>query len=148
MLRLPGHLRYIGETGRNLNKWLTEHKRATRNGDLNNNIAEGHLQTNQRINWDSAECVSYSTDYSQRLTLESWRYNITLTLKMTTTQVVETSVTPGQQQFFSELHSPGWSLDKLPRTLLYKGSLNRGSTVLLLLDLKVLQQLRFLSRNE
>ena len=31
---------YIGETGRNLNTGLTEHKRATRNGDLNNNIAE------------------------------------------------------------------------------------------------------------
>ena len=36
---------YIGETGRNLNTRLTEHKRATRNGDLNNNIAEHHLQT-------------------------------------------------------------------------------------------------------
>ena len=33
---------YIGETGRNLNKRLTEHKQATRNGDLNNNIAEHH----------------------------------------------------------------------------------------------------------
>ena len=53
---------YIGETGRNLNTRLTEHKRATRNGDLNNNIAEHHLQTNHRIDWDSAECVIYSTD--------------------------------------------------------------------------------------
>ena len=61
----------IGETGRNLNKPLTEYKRATRNGDLNNNIAEHHLQTNHRIDWDSAECVIYSTDYYQRLTLES-----------------------------------------------------------------------------
>ena len=40
---------YMGETGRNLNKWLTEHKRATRNDDLNSNIAEHHLQTNRRI---------------------------------------------------------------------------------------------------
>ena len=54
---------YIGETGRNLNKWLTEHKQATRNGDLNGNIAEHHLQTNHRIDWDSADCVIYSTDY-------------------------------------------------------------------------------------
>ena len=54
---------YVGETGRNLNTRLTEHKRATRNGDLNNNIAEHHLQTNHRIDWDSAECVIYSTDY-------------------------------------------------------------------------------------
>ena len=66
----------IGETGRNLNKRLTEHKRETRNGDLNNNIAEHHLQTNHRIDWDSAECVIYSIDYYQRLTLESWFTNL------------------------------------------------------------------------
>ena len=52
---------YIGETGRNLNVRLTEHKRATRNGDINNHIAEHHLKTNHRIDWDSAECVTYST---------------------------------------------------------------------------------------
>ena len=67
---------YIGETGRNLNKRLTEHKRATRNGDLNNNIAEHHLQTNHRIDWDSAECVIYSSDYYQQLTVESWFNNL------------------------------------------------------------------------
>ena len=67
---------YIGETGRNLNTRLTEHKRATGNGDLNNNIAEHHLQTNHRIDWDSVECVIYSTDYYQRLTLESWFTNL------------------------------------------------------------------------
>ena len=33
---------YIGETGRNLNTQLTEHKRATRNGDVNNHISEHH----------------------------------------------------------------------------------------------------------
>ena len=44
---------YIGETGRNLNKRPTEHKRVTRNGDLNNNIAEYHLQANHKIDWDS-----------------------------------------------------------------------------------------------
>ena len=64
------------ETGRNLNTRLTEHKRATRNGDLNNNVAEHHLQTNRRIDWDFAECVIYSTDYYQRLTLESWFANL------------------------------------------------------------------------
>ena len=67
---------YIGETGRNLNVRLTEHRRATRNGDLNNNIAEHHLQTNHRIDWDSAECVTYSTNYYQRIVLESWFTNL------------------------------------------------------------------------
>ena len=62
---------YIGETGRNLSTRLTEHKRATRNGDVNNHIAEQHLQTKHQIDWDSATCITYSTDYYQRLTLES-----------------------------------------------------------------------------
>ena len=35
---------YIGETGRDLSTQLTEHKRATRNGDVNNHIAEHHLR--------------------------------------------------------------------------------------------------------
>ena len=67
---------YIGETGRNLNIRLTEHKRATKNGDVNNHIAEHHLHMNHRIDWDSAECVTYSTDYYKRLTLESWFTNL------------------------------------------------------------------------
>ena len=66
---------YIGETGRNLNTRLTEHNRATRNGDVNNNIAEHHLKTKHQIDWDSATCITYSTDHYQRLTLESWFTN-------------------------------------------------------------------------
>lgn len=38
---------YIGETGSNLNKRLTEHKRATKNGNLKNNIAEHHSDKNK-----------------------------------------------------------------------------------------------------
>ena len=34
---------YIGEIGRNLIMQLTEHKRSTRNGDVNNHIAVHHL---------------------------------------------------------------------------------------------------------
>ena len=73
---------YIGKTGRNLNIWLTEHKRATKNGDVNNHIAEHHLHTNHRIDWDSAECVTYSKDYYKRLTLESWFTNLEQTSLM------------------------------------------------------------------
>ena len=60
----------------NLSTRLTEHKRATRNGDVNNHIAEHHLQTKHQIDWDSATCITYSTDYYQRLTLESWFTNL------------------------------------------------------------------------
>ena len=59
---------YIGETGRNLSTRLTEHKKVTRNGDVNNHIAEHYLQTKHQIDW-------YSDCY-QRLTLESWFTNL------------------------------------------------------------------------
>ena len=58
---------YIGETGRNLSTRRTEHKRATRNGDVNNHIADHHLPTKHQIDWDSATCITYSTDYYQLL---------------------------------------------------------------------------------
>ena len=54
---------YIGETGRNITTRPSEHKRATKKGDLNNNIAEHHLKTSHTIDWDSATCVTHSTDY-------------------------------------------------------------------------------------
>ena len=56
---------------------LTEHKRATSNVDINNHIAEHHLQIIHQIDWEFATCITYSTDYYQRLTLESWlTYNL------------------------------------------------------------------------
>ena len=35
-----------------------------------------HLQTKHQIDWDSATCITYSTDCYQRLTLESWFTNL------------------------------------------------------------------------
>ena len=71
---------HIGETGRKLNTRLTEHKRATKNGDANNHIAVHHQLTNHNTDWDSAQCLTYSTNYFQRLTLESWYTNLEQTL--------------------------------------------------------------------
>ena len=70
---------YIAETSRNFNTRLTEHKGATRNGDANNHIAVHHQLTNHNINndWDSAQCLTYSTNYYLRLTQESWHTNLT-----------------------------------------------------------------------
>ena len=65
-----------GETGRSHITKLTEHKRAARKGDLNNHIAEHHRLTNRTIDWDSVQCLTYSTDYFQRLTLESGLNNL------------------------------------------------------------------------
>ena len=53
---------------------MTEHRRPTKNSDNKNNIGEHHLQTDHRIDW---ECISFSTDYYQQLTLESWFTNST-----------------------------------------------------------------------
>ena len=50
----------------------TARPRATKTGALNNNIAEHHLRTSHIIDWDSATCSTYSTDYYQRITLKSW----------------------------------------------------------------------------
>jgi len=42
---------YTGETDRNFNMILTEHKRATRNSDANNHIAVHHQLTNHNLHW-------------------------------------------------------------------------------------------------
>ena len=39
-------------------------------------IAEHHRLTKHTIDWDSAQCVTYSTNYFQRLTLEIWFINL------------------------------------------------------------------------
>ena len=53
-----------------------------RNGDINNHIAEHDLQTNHRIDWDSAKCITVlSTDHSGKL-LYLLRTNAAQTLPM------------------------------------------------------------------
>ena len=66
------HASYISETGRNLTTGLIKHKRARRKGDINNHISEHHRRMNHTVDWDSAQCLTYSTNFFQRLTLESW----------------------------------------------------------------------------
>ena len=93
----------------------TEHKQATRNCDAKNHMYN-HQLTNHNIDWDSTQCLTYSVNYFQQLTLESWYPNLEQTslnrcqqlpapykqlihdtvhliLKMTFAQVVEMSVT-------------------------------------------------------
>ena len=63
---------FNGETGRNLISRLTEHKRATREGDVNNHIAEHHRLTNH-----TNDCARPNPQYKlpSGLTLESWFIN-------------------------------------------------------------------------
>ena len=44
---------YVGETSRNLNIRLTEHKQATKNGD----------KTNHNIDWELAKCITNSDSH-------------------------------------------------------------------------------------
>ena len=64
---------------------LTEHRRATKNGDLNNNnnIAEHRSKTKHTIDWYYAKCLTY-WNYYQRLTLESWYANLKQTKPLPT----------------------------------------------------------------
>ena len=78
------------QNGRNLKTRLTEHKQALRKGDVNNHIAKLHRLTNHTIDWDSAQCLTYSTDYFQRLTLESLFTNLEQT-SLNTTGTIQTT---------------------------------------------------------
>ena len=68
---------YIGETGRNLDTRLTEHKWATRNGDANNHIAVHHQLTNHNNDWDICSVLNlkyklFSTTVSGKLVHPGW----------------------------------------------------------------------------
>ena len=71
MLRLPLISLRLAETTR-----LNEHKQTTKKVGVNNNITEHHLRTSHIIDWDSATCLTYSTDYYQGIKLGSWFTNL------------------------------------------------------------------------
>lgn len=48
---------YIGETGRNLQKRLTEHKAAVRRGDRKNGIAVHVQDHDHRVDWEAAQVI-------------------------------------------------------------------------------------------
>ena len=48
----------------------------TWNNDVNDHIAEHHLQTKRQIDWNSLTCITYSTHHYQRLILERWFTNL------------------------------------------------------------------------
>ena len=63
--------KYIGETGRNLQKRLTEHKAAVRKGDRKNGIAV-HLQDHDhRVDWEAARVIGQEPYYWKRRVLEA-----------------------------------------------------------------------------
>ena len=65
---------YLGETGRKLSTRLTAHKRVTRKM-VTSTITLLNTIYRHQINGDSVTCITYSTDYYQRLSLENWFMN-------------------------------------------------------------------------
>ena len=55
----------------------------TRKGDVSSHIAEHHRLTSHTFDQDFAHCLTYSSDYFQRLTLESWLTNLKQTQLLT-----------------------------------------------------------------
>lgn len=63
--------KYIGETGRNLQKRLSEHKAAVRRGDRKNGIAV-HLQDHDhRVDWEAAKVIGQEPHYWRRRVMEA-----------------------------------------------------------------------------
>ena len=58
--------------------WLNTRKQQE-NDDVNNFIAEHHLQPKHQIDLDSMTCITYSTDYRQQITIDSWSTNLAKT---------------------------------------------------------------------
>ena len=62
---------YIGETGRSLQKRLTEHKAAVRRGDQKNGVAV-HVQNNDhRVDWEAAHVIEQEPWYWPRRVREA-----------------------------------------------------------------------------
>ena len=62
---------YIGETGRNLQKRLTEHKYAAKRGNMMNGIAAHVMEHKHEVDWDGAEVVKQEPRYWKRRVLEA-----------------------------------------------------------------------------
>ena len=62
---------YIGETGRTMQKRVTEHKTAVRKYDKNNGIAVHAWKADHRINWEAARVRARAPQYWKRRVAEA-----------------------------------------------------------------------------
>ena len=62
---------YIGETGRTLEKRLTEHTYAVKRNDRKNGLAVHAWDLEHRPNWDAAEVLETEGHYWKRRVLEA-----------------------------------------------------------------------------
>ena len=62
---------YLGETGRTLEKRLSEHKGAVKRNDTKNGIAVHAWKTQHKVDWESATVKQVETSYAGRRTIEA-----------------------------------------------------------------------------
>ena len=61
---------YIGETGRNLQKRMAEHKGAVRRGDTSNGVPVHAWRHQHRVNWEEASVLVQEHSYWRRRVLK------------------------------------------------------------------------------
>ncbi len=61
---------YIGETGRSLEKRVSEHKCAVKTGDRRNGAVHA-WDTGHKVNWDGTEVLKQYSNYWKRRTIEA-----------------------------------------------------------------------------
>ena len=62
---------YIGETGRTLEKRLSEHRGAVKRNDTKNGITVHALKTQHKVDLDAATVKQVETNYTRRSTIEA-----------------------------------------------------------------------------
>ena len=62
---------YIGETGRTLEKRISEHKAAVKRHDEKNGIAVHAWDNQHKVDWQEAKVLQTETNYSKRRTMEA-----------------------------------------------------------------------------
>ena len=62
---------YIGETGRTLEKRLSEHRGAVKRNDLKNGIAVHAWKTQHRVDWEAATVKQVEMNHTRRKVIEA-----------------------------------------------------------------------------
>ena len=62
---------YIGETGRTLEKRLSEHRGAVKRNDLKNGIAVHAWKTQHRVDWEAATVKQVEVNHTRRKVIEA-----------------------------------------------------------------------------
>ena len=69
------NLSYVGQTGKSLQKRISQHKYCIRTENTNNALFKHILRYDHDINWDQSEILKYISDHSTRNIFEATAIN-------------------------------------------------------------------------